>query len=134
MEQQTNDKASNQVPRPYWIPPGVDIETLPEEVRAAILGVINPAYREFVLEARPGLQQTAGITLVSLLWLEMLDQIRFGREVADPQSLMTPSEERSQMIAQHLRLIGSKIKAQDFLLRLAEFREKYIRPLTRRPR
>ena len=81
-------------PRPYWIPPGVDFGRLPEQVRAAILGIINPAYQELVLGARDGLPKAAGVTLVSLLWLEILDQVELGQDLADPRFVVPSSPER----------------------------------------
>ena len=116
----TNDEA-----RPYWIPPSVDLECLPEEIRAAILGIINPAYRELVLKAQNGLEKAAGVTIVSLLWMEILDHVQMGREIGDTFLLTTPSEDCEKRIARHLRLVGAKIKAASFLQRLREFREKY---------
>jgi hypothetical protein len=117
--------SDNPTPRPYWIPPGVDFERLPEQVRAAMLGVINPAYQELVLGAQDGLQKAAGVTLISLLWLEVLDQVELGQDLTDPRSIGTSSPAREQLISRHLRLAGATIKASGFLLRLAEFREKY---------
>lgn len=119
-----NDSA-HEVPRPYFVPPGVDLDRLPEQVRAVILGIINPAYRELVLAAQDGLQKAAGVTVVSLLWLEILDQLELGQELTVPRSAVVPSPERDQLITRHLRVAGAKIKASGFLLRLAEFREKY---------
>lgn len=52
-------------PRPYWIPGDVDFDSLSEELKAAIMGVITPAYGELVLKARAGLEQSVGISIVS---------------------------------------------------------------------
>jgi hypothetical protein len=69
-----------EVPRPYWIPAGVEFDLLPDELKAAIAGIINLAYRELVVQAEADLQQTTGVTIVYLLWLEALDQIQLGRQ------------------------------------------------------
>jgi hypothetical protein len=120
-----HNNSAHAAPRPYFVPPGVDFDQLPEQVRAVILGIINPAYRELVLAAPDGLQKAAGVTVVSLLWLEVLDQLELGQNLTVPRSLLVASPERDELIARHLRTAGAKIKASSFLLRLAEFREKY---------
>jgi hypothetical protein len=125
-------------PRPYWIPPGVDFDRLPEQLRAAILGIINPAYQELVLRAQDGQEKAAGVTVVSLLWLEILGQIELAEHLTDPGSVVTSSPEREQLISRHLRVAGAMIKASGFLLRLSEFKEKYghlpgARPAWARP-
>ena len=38
---------------------------------------------------------------------------------------MQVSEEREQLITRHLQLVGSKMKASSFLLRLHEFEQKH---------
>jgi len=58
--------------KPFWMPPGVTLDNLSEELRAAILGVLTPAYQKLVVAARPGLEQSTGMTVVHLLWLEIL--------------------------------------------------------------
>jgi hypothetical protein len=41
--------------RPYWLPAGIDFDSLPNEIKVSISGLINPAYRELVLQAeQPG--------------------------------------------------------------------------------
>jgi hypothetical protein len=127
MTEETTDNTANETPRPYWIPVGLEFDSLPAEIRTAIRGVINPAYRELVLEAPDGLQKSAGVTIVSLLWLEILDHVQMGRELNNPRLMASTSDDREQLIARHLRLVGAKIKASAFSLRLSEFREKYGR-------
>lgn len=111
--------------RPYWIPAGVSYETLPEELKAAIVGLVNPAYRALVLKAEEGLQQSTGVTVVHLLWLEILDQIELGTDfnngVPDPEA----RREREALIARLLRTVGAKNKTTNLLLRLYEFRQKW---------
>ncbi len=110
---------------PYCIPPGVDIDRFPADVRTAIRRVINPAYRELVDQVRNSLQKSAGLTVIWLMWLEILDQIQLGHSLTTARSITQVSEEREQLITRHLRLVGSKIKASSFLLRLHEFEQKH---------
>jgi hypothetical protein len=120
---QTSD-ANADPPRPFFIPGGVDFEKLPEELRAAIRGVIDPAYRRLVQGARDGLEKSLGVTAVHLLWLEVLDQFELAAGL-DGKLHPAASEERCQLIDRHIRVIGAKTKASQFLLRLHEFRRKW---------
>ena len=122
----TNGNAGvGEAARPYWVPSGIAFDELPEELRTAIIAVVNPGYQQLVLAARDGLEKATGMTIVHLLWLEILDQIQLGRELTDPQSALSASEEREKLIARHLRLVGAKTKASGFLLRLHQFRRKW---------
>lgn len=110
--------------RPFFVPGGVDFEKLPEELQAAIRGVIDPAYRRLVLGARDGLEKSVGVTVVHLLWLELLDQFDLADDL-DGMLRPAVSEERRRSIERHLRVVGAKTKASQFLLRLHEFRRKW---------
>lgn len=109
----------------YWIPPGVDFDRFPAELRTAIRRTTNPAYRELVEQVRNSLQKSAGLTVIWLMRLEILDHIQLGHSFATARSITQVSEEREQLIDRHLRLVGSKMKASSFLLRLHEFEQKY---------
>ncbi len=110
---------------PYWIPDDVDFGRFPAELRTAIAEVINPAYRELVEQAREGLEKSAGLTVIWLMWLEILDHIQLGHSLTSSPSMTEASKEREQLITRHLRLVGSKVKASSFLLRLHEFEQKH---------
>jgi hypothetical protein len=108
----------------------MQLESLPAALRAKLAALINPIYHELVLMARPGLAQSTGLTIVHLMWLEILDQIEIARKQYapdpsnDPQQLVayvSKTETRVEMIERHLRLVHAKLKASDFLLRLNEF-------------
>lgn len=109
---------------PYWIPPGVDLADMPAELKAALAGVINPAYRELVLEAKPGLPQSTGLSIVHLLWMEVLDQLELAEPPPDLNldPLAALRDNRATTIARHLRLVGAKLKASELLLRLDQFK------------
>jgi len=116
-------------PRPFFVPAGLQFDELPKELQAAVVAIINPAYRQLVLEASDGLERSGGVTVVHLLWLEVLDQLELAKGL---ESAPHPeaSEERAKQIDRHLRLIGAKSKASHFLLRLKEFRRKWTGGLT----
>lgn len=109
--------------RPLWIPADVDFDSLPLEIQAAITGIINPAYRQLVLAAEEGLEQSTGLTVVHLLWLEILQQLELAADGVTPDA--AESENRETKIARYLRLAGAKIVSSNFLLRLREFRQKF---------
>jgi hypothetical protein len=114
---------------PYWVPYGVVMNDWPASLRAEVAALINPNYRELVLLARPGLAQSTGITIVHLMWLEILDHIELNQKPAnDPatdQLNILGRETRAAAIERHLRLVHAKFKASDFLLRLQEFKARY---------
>jgi hypothetical protein len=115
--------ASAASPRPFWVPAEIDFEKLPEAVRVAFRAVIAPAYEELVVGAVGALERSAGVTLVFLLSLELVDQFELGRDLTfwagpgDPKA-----EQRDQLISRHLRVIGAKQHTANFVLRLKEIR------------
>jgi hypothetical protein len=115
---------AHDLPRLYFLPADLDFSALPAELQAAASSIIGPAYEQLVLGARDGLEKSTGVTIVHLLWLEVLDQFELGQQL-DEQGRATPSAERGELIAQHLRLVGAKGKASNLLLRLREFRRKW---------
>lgn len=117
--------------RPFFIPPGVDWDAMPDELQEVISAVVNPAYRDFVLAARDGLERASGLTLVHLLWLEVLDQLRLGQILLESNSTDSGTESRERAIAQHLKLVQAKLKTSTFMLRLEEFEQKWGRPAGR---
>lgn len=110
--------------RPFWVPDSVSFDSLPEELKIAITGIINPAYCELVLSAPSGLEQSTGLTIVYLLWLEILDQIQLGKGFAENSDEPDILKRGEAKIAQYLRLVGAKNKTSNFLLRLHDFKQK----------
>jgi hypothetical protein len=111
--------------RPLWIPDGLDFDRLPEALRLAVSGILNPAYRELVLEAPTALLRTAGLTYVHAAWLELIDQIELCKSMARLLPSGESSEALQEPIARHLRLVGAKEKFGKFLLQIKTFYEKY---------
>ncbi len=79
--------------------------------------------------------QSIGLSIVHLLWLEILDQIELGQQTDlvgdqaghddDLDAYQQRRQQREAMIARYLRLVGAKTKASSFLARLHELRQKW---------
>lgn len=110
------------MPRPFWLTD--ELDSLPQELRGVIEGLIIPAYQEYVLMAKPGLEQSTGVTIVELMWLEALDMYQLSRRGGNAADVAC-ADGREELIGRLLRLVGSKLKAQSFLLRLNEFRQRF---------
>ena len=112
--------------KPYWLPAGTGLGDLPEELRVAFEGILTPAYKALVMAARPGLEQSTGATIVSVLWLEILQSVELGERLmganGDPERL----EKLEKSIDRLMRLVGAKMKASEFLLRLHAHRRKVM--------
>jgi hypothetical protein len=117
--------------QPYWAPAGVDLNDWPPQLRADVVDIINPTYRELVVRAKPGLAQSTGITIVHLLWLEILDHLELNRDI---RTAMNPPDawdiigmsDRPKKIERHLNLVEAKLKASDLLLRLKQFKSRWV--------
>lgn len=112
--------------RPCFIPAGLNFDELPETVRIAAKEIIDPAYRELVLLPRSALEKSTGLTIVHLLWIEAVEQHQLNRkltkQLSQTQFGQLPSS-GDDMLG-HLRLLGAKDKACNFLLRLRKFIKK----------
>lgn len=106
-------------PRPYFLPPEIELETLPEAVQIAIQSIIEPAYAELVLAAPNPLERSMGISFVFLLTEEVLSHFELGRQMNLDQT--QGDEERARRerdLARYLKLFGAKTSALHALLRL----------------
>lgn len=107
---------------PYWIPEHVEFDRLPKNLQQAIKGAVEPLYRKLVLEAKP-IDQSIGISIVHLLWLEIFDQLELGRDSTSARPTIEP-DERAKLIERHLRTVGAKLKAHNLLLRVKQLRRQ----------
>ena len=121
--------------RPYFIPESVDYNALPEPVRRALAHVVGPAYQDLVERAMTALERSAGVTLVFLLAMEVLDQFALAHATDfSAQASGQGAPGRDKMIDAHLRLVGSKQASARFVLRLNLLRQApYDGPLRRLP-
>ncbi len=125
-EDNPESKPPPAAPRPFWWPGDVPIEEVPESLRAALLGIVQPAYEHLVLGARPGLQQSAGATVVQFLWLEVLQQTELSQDLLGAGQNLQRLQKHERAIGRLLRLAGAKMKASDFLLRLQAHHQKLL--------
>ena len=118
--------ASGEPPvRPYFIPPAIDFEALPEPVRVAYQAIVDPTYRELVLEVESPLARSVGITLVFLLAVEVLEQFQLAQQMDFTASSTGGGRaDRDRVIDRYLRIVGAKQKAERFLLRLDDLRAR----------
>ena len=101
---------SQKTARPYWLPEEVVFDELPVSLQRAILIIINPAYKKYVLKA-PLLQQTIGISIVPLLWIEILQESELAAKMVPRVRTGESTQSHQEAIARHLRLLG--VKAQN---------------------
>lgn len=113
---------------PPWVPAGVEYDGFPENVRAMIAEIVAPAYEQLVVRARDALEKTTGLTIVHLVWQEILDQIDLARDynaVGSVLNIVSPA--REEMLDRHLRIVYAKFKAANYLMRLRDFRRGLVR-------
>lgn len=108
--------------RPYFLASSVDFEQLPESVKAVFDSIIEPLYRELVIEAPNALERAGGATFVFWLTEETLRQIAVGgsMDVLQTQS-DAQSEAREKAVVRCLRVSSAKDKALAALARLRKF-------------
>jgi hypothetical protein len=110
--------------RPLWMPEGTEWEALPPELRQATDEIVEPAYKQLVLQVPPGLERSLGVSLVHLLWLEILDQFDIKRDSAESAMFFGKRGANSSSIDHHIRLLDAKLRHGRFMLRLEEFRRE----------
>ncbi len=115
------EKKKPVVPTPRWVPPGIRFSSLLPEVQTAVVEIVNPIYEELVVRAPSALERSTGLTVVHLLWLEILDQLDLGRGYTDDAFINSISG-RPELLGRHLQLVDAKVKASYVLVRLRELR------------
>jgi hypothetical protein len=124
--------------RPLWIPPGVRFDKLSAELQEAITAIINPAYEKLVAGGQTPLEQGQGWSYVSLMWWELLEQLKMGEEWAQTLTQPTAASEKAgrARLKKLLKLIAAKDKIARFLKAIDDFFERAgdIDPLGRMPR
>jgi hypothetical protein len=103
--------------QPYWLPENMVLDDLPNGVKAAMEGIIGPGYRELVVGAPDALERLAAMSLVHLSHLEALEQVELGRDLAAAEA-----KDRDKRVAEHVRLVGAKLRAVSFVHRLRQAR------------
>jgi hypothetical protein len=108
----------------------VDFASLPKEVRAAVAEILDPLYEQLVVGVPDALEKSTGLTVVHLVWQEILDQQKLGQGYQD-DPLLESLGNREEIFARHLQLIDVKVKASYVLVRLRELRHLWDTPLKR---
>ena len=127
------DQPRTAPPRPYFLPAGIDYQTLPQEVQAALNQIIQPAYFELVVLPKSALERAAGTSIVFLMVEELLQQFEIGRQMDLTLANTTKSDEREQEWQRHLKLVSAKQSAVNGLLRLRKSYPPPLYPLPRPP-
>jgi hypothetical protein len=120
------DVENNTRIKPFWVPPGVNLEDVPEGLQAVIEGVLSPAYVQLVVGAQPGVEQSTGVTIAGLLWLECIEYFQLGLHTTC-EDATSEQEKKEKSMASLLRVTSAKLKASDFLLRLQEARRRWAK-------
>ena len=112
---------------PLWVPHGIDLRVVPEEVQNAAAELVQPLYDQFVINASDCMEKSLGVTITHLLWLEILEQFDLKREYTQIQAVLDIPGNRQDMIDRHLRLIDSKLRVGYFLIRIRELAKRRSR-------
>lgn len=111
--------------RPYYVPPGLDWDALPESVRFAIVQLCDPLYTDLVLKAGTPAERLQGGQVCFLALLLVFSQCKLGEELQDAMvqgaGIPCPSGET---LKRHLRLATSEERATAFLLKLRHHFER----------
>lgn len=110
--------------RPYFVPEGVDWDSLPESHRTAITTIVQPVYEEYVVSATDALERSAGSSIVSCLVMELIDQFDVGGLLTPNSDAKDAQQERERLFSRLLRTTGVKQKLTDGLMRLRNQRLK----------
>jgi hypothetical protein len=142
--------ASRRPPRkfsaqPYWIPAGADFDAWPADLQQAVVDLVNPSYYELVSRAQAGIPRTVGLSIVHLMWLEIIDHVNLAGDgpplnapaaapsveqvmaALDGSQLPATGLSRDELIERHLRLVVTKLRACKLLSALREFKAQWPR-------
>ena len=109
-------------PRPPWLEfDQVDLTFLPAEAYRMIGLIIEPAWRDLVLRARGPVERAVGLSMVHLLWLEILIQVGQMRNYRGGEMVIGLMVDTAG-IEHTLKLITAKTKLVNACIRLEEFR------------
>ena len=114
-----------EIPRPFFLPEGLDLESLPPQLQAALQEIVAPLYERYVIRGVSPLEVSTGTSLTFLLAQEVVAQFELGQEMFGA-SARSPdaSALRQQKIDQYFRVLKAKMGCANLLQRLAELRMK----------
>jgi hypothetical protein len=111
--------ASASSDRPYWLPDGIDFDSLGEQTQRDIIAVVNPAYRQRVANAPNALARAQGLLFVQSLFWALQSAWAMGlcwRGNAE--------EAYAKLFGQHMRFMGAHQKIATFLLNLDKYHDR----------
>src|SRR6185503_9999685 len=112
---------SNDILKPFFLPIGLDIDTLPPQLGAALLEIVTPFYQRYVLRGSTPLEVSAGVSATFLLAEEIIAQFEIGQQFFCGHQCPQESTQRQTKIDALFRLLGAKMRFMNLLHRLAEF-------------
>ena len=104
-------------PLPPWIENDYLFQQLPPNQQQVVLNIINPVYQQLVLETADPFEQTTAISVVYLLYNELLTQSQIGTSALDDDM---PDVEREMCMEEFLDLLEPKQKMSWLLLRVRQ--------------
>ncbi len=106
---------------PWWIPDPAE-GGVAVELQEAITQSILPAYLQLVLEAPSMMERVAGEMLIQALWADCLRQLKLKHNFA--KAISDDPFESAGVVGEATALLGTKIKAGNFLVKVQEVRLK----------
>ena len=106
---------------PWWIPDPAE-GGVAVELQEAIAQSILPAYQQLVLEAPSVMERVAGEMLIQALWADCLRQLKLKHNFA--KAISDDPFESAGVVGEATALLGTKIKAGNFLVKVQEVRLK----------
>jgi hypothetical protein len=107
---------------PVWMLPGMIAPKVKPELLRAAEQIVQPVYEKLVARAKDPLKRATGVTVVQVLWLELLEQVRFAdlynRQYVSPVNIDALVDSASKYCQ---RLIDAKVKAGVMLQKVREF-------------
>ena len=106
---------------PWWLPDPAE-GGVAVELQEAITQLILPAYQQLVLEAPSMMERVAGEMLIQALWADCLRQLKLKHNFA--KAISDDPFESAGVVGEATALLGTKIKAGNFLVKVQEVRLK----------
>jgi len=127
-ETETKPEKPDDPNRPPWLPPLDDWHSLPERQRRQAEGILVPMYTKLVAKVDDPLEQTVGMSIVQIAWMELLNcheaaKISLGDLEVDeiPSGLATNRESWFKL---HEKLTHRKLQAVDLLHKLRRHKQR----------
>jgi hypothetical protein len=111
--------------RPFWVPASLDFDQLSPELQIAIKEIVDPCYRELVLEPKSALERASGVSFTHLTWLELFEAIRLNQGLARRLIKHKATHDLQESHELQLRLTAQKERMGRFILELRRFLQKF---------